>query len=108
MMRYQVGDIEEGSTGPEIVIAIREMSPMSYWRSVEPISGPPTRMQHEQREMNARWEARKLAQEQAYDAMKQEMETYIPQDGEGSGYAREIVDKFCELYSAYCERWETY
>jgi hypothetical protein len=40
--------------------------------------------------------------------MKQEMETYIPQDGEGSGYAREIVDKFCELYSAYCERWETY
>jgi len=58
--------------------------------------------------VRAAWEARKREQEQAYEAMKQEMETYIPQDGEGSGYAREIVDKFCELYSAYCERWETY
>ena len=95
MSWYKVGDISEGLTGPEITTAVKEISPTMCGRSMKPIPGPPTKEQHEWWEMNAQWEARKHTQEQAYEAMKQEMETYIPQDGEGSGYAREIVDKFC-------------
>jgi hypothetical protein len=65
--------------------------------------------------LRAAWEARKLAQEQAYAAMKKEMVNIIcrikaiakcPEPN--SRDIAEVVDRLCDLYSTYCDRWETY
>ena len=55
----------------------------------------------------AAWEARKRELEQAYVEMKEEM-VRIVNGTVDIPTSRIAVDRICDLYSAYCERWETY
>jgi hypothetical protein len=102
----QVGDIRECTNGPCVVTDIQEVESGIVWSwSSRPVPGPPTKSQQEYRNYQERWDRRKAEQDAAYEAMKLEMNHLIP--AETHLEADEIVDKICELYSDYVDKWET-
>jgi hypothetical protein len=106
----QVGDIREGSTGPLIITSMQEVSSGVSFSSATPIPGPPSKDQQEYRDYQERWDRRQAEQDAAYEAMKQSMRDVINETGtdiEWPHYVAIVVDKICELYSDYADKWET-
>jgi len=107
----QVGDItERGSQWPMLVMSVHTYGPRMWCATSERIPGPQTKDQSEREEYYIRYEQRKAKQDAAYEAMKQSMRDVITETGTDIEYPKHVatvVDKICELYSDYADKWET-
>ena len=118
-----IGDIVEGLEGPMLVTEEYQYSMDSpgvgcVWIMHAPLPGPLTAEQQEHRDHTERLDRRKQEQNEAYEAMKAEMQNLIGGNILLSDRAelvrdwefqlKDLVDKICDLYRAYCDKWETY
>lgn len=108
----KVGDItERGNRWPMLITAVDTYGDENIWCATsERVPGPQTKDQAEREEYCIRYEQRKAEQDAAYEAMKQAMRDMIAETGTDLEYptaiAAMVVDKICELHSAYIDKWE--
>ena len=103
----QVGDItERGNQWPMLITSVHTYGTGMWIATSERVPGQQTKDQAEREEYYIRYEQRKAEQDAAYETMKQAMAAIITNNTEFASVAT-TVDKICELYSDYVDKWET-